>query len=71
MTAWILVIAYHAGGNVTMLPGGSFGNLESCLSKGREIQRDKAASGFTAGVLCQEINDSLTFHNSKKPKATR
>ena len=71
MTAWILVIAYHAGGNVTMLPGGSFGNLESCLSKGREIQRDKAASGFTAGTLCQGINDSLPFHNSKKPKATR
>lgn len=71
MTAWILVIAYHAGGNVTMLPGDSFGNLESCLSKGQEIQRDKAASGFTAGALCQEINDSLTFHNSKKPKATR
>lgn len=57
MTAWILVIAYHAGGNVTMLPGGSFGNLESCLSKGREIQRDKAAAGYTAGSTCLEVKD--------------
>lgn len=71
MTAWILIIAYHAGGAVTMFPGGSYDTIETCLSKGQEMQRDKAASGFTAGVLCQEINDSLTFHNSKKPKATR
>ena len=49
------MIAYHAGGNVTMLPGGSFGNLESCISKGREIQRDKAASGYTAGSTCLEV----------------
>lgn len=58
MTAWILVVAYHAGGNVTMLPGGSFGNLESCLSKGREIQRDKAASGFTASSVCLEVKNA-------------
>lgn len=52
---WLLVISYHAGGPLTMLPGGTFGNLESCLSKGREIQRGKAASGFTASSVCLEV----------------
>ena len=37
MTAWILVIAYHAGGAVTMFPGGSYDTLETCLSKGQEM----------------------------------
>ena len=57
MTAWILVIAYHAGGAVTMLPVGSYGTLETCLSKGQEMQRDKAASGFTASSVCLETGE--------------
>ena len=57
MTAWILVIAYHAGGAVTMFPGGSYDTLETCLSKGQEMPRDKAASGFTASSVCLETGE--------------
>ena len=57
MTAWILIIAYHAGGAVTMFPGGSYDTLETCLSKGQEMQRDKAASGFTASSVCLETGE--------------
>ena len=49
MTAWILVIAYHAGG--------SYDTLETCLSKGQEMQRDKVASGFTASSVCLETGE--------------
>lgn len=54
MKAWILILAYHGGGPITMQPWGQYPSLRKCLDTAREVQASKAASGYMAATMCQE-----------------
>ena len=55
MTSWLLIVAYHAGGPITMLDGGSWKSLDACLSEARRVQADKVSKGYTASSVCKEV----------------
>lgn len=55
MTAWLLILAYHGGGNITMQPWGQYTSLRDCTEVGRQIQESKASVGYRAATMCQEV----------------
>ena len=55
MTVWLLILAYHSGGNITMRPLGKFPSVTACAEAGRIAQRAEAELGNHAATLCQEV----------------
>jgi hypothetical protein len=55
MTVWLLIIAYHTGGRITMYPGPVYRTAAECAEAGRAAQRDHAARGETPASLCREV----------------
>ena len=54
MKTWLLILAYHGGGNITMQPWGQFPSLRECTEAGRQVQGIKAGQGYMAATMCQE-----------------
>lgn len=55
MTYWLLILAYHSGGNITMRPADKFQSLKACTEAGRITQRVEMERGNHAATMCQEV----------------
>lgn len=55
MLTWILILSSHAGGQITMQPGGHFRDVVACTETGRAWTRKQTADGRWAGSYCEEV----------------
>lgn len=55
MTMWLLILAYHSGGNITMRPADKFQSLKACTEAGRIASRVEMGRGNHAATMCQEV----------------
>ena len=55
MLTWILILSSHAGGQITMQPGGHFRDVVACTEAGRAWTRKQTADGRWAGSYCEEV----------------